>query len=198
MFRGNRKRLSESERVKFKYFIGGIFVDFIDDENHGLFAAAENIRHIVIGRRKPLPSVREEQNDVRRIDGDVRLLCDFLPHHVVRFELDTARIHHRKMLSPPFPVCIQPVARDARAVFRNGDLPSRHFIEKCTFSHIGPPHKGNQRVRHNISFVLPNHYTVFRGFCKEKKRQFPKESRFSLVFSDTQNAFMTPNTQPNT
>ena len=40
VFCGNSKRLTQAKRVKFKYFIGRIIVDFIDDEYHRLFTAA--------------------------------------------------------------------------------------------------------------------------------------------------------------
>ena len=194
MFRRNGKRFAEPQRVKFEHFIGRIFVDFVHHQNDRLFAAAEYVRHVVIGGGKPLSAVGEKQNHVRGIDSHVRLFENFAPHRIFRFQFDAARIHHGEFFAAPFRVGIQPIARNAGAIFRDGDFSACHFIEKRAFPHVGAPHEGDQRICHDYFSVLllypvlselifvPVYYTLFFRFCKEKRRTIAKIAAFSEKF----------------
>ena len=71
------------KKQKVKDLLFGIFVNLIHNQYDGLFAAAEHVGDVVVGGCKPLPSVDEEQNDLRRIYGDFGLLFYLAPHCIL-------------------------------------------------------------------------------------------------------------------
>ena len=84
VFGGDGVGLAKTEGIELKDLLFGIFVNLIHNQYDGLFAAAEHVGDVVVGGCKPLPSVDEEQNDLRRIYGDFGLLFYLAPHCILR------------------------------------------------------------------------------------------------------------------
>ena len=185
MFGRDRIRLAQSERIIFEQFVLRKMIHFIDDEDDRLFAAAQLFRHIAVGSRQFLPAVHHPEDDLRHVDGGVCLPKDLLPQDICRFQFDAARIHDGELFTAPDSIRIQPVARDAGAVFGNRDLAPRNFIEQGALAHVGPPDDRDQWIRHITLLArrtarlvacslrqkphsFPFYYTKLPGICKEK------------------------------
>ena len=87
-------RLAHAQGVKLRLvvFAKGR-VDLVDDEQHGLLRAAQQVRDLVVRAGQAVLSVDEEEDDVRRVHGDLGLAAHLLQQRVVRIGVDAAGVH---------------------------------------------------------------------------------------------------------
>ena len=142
----NGERLAQPERVKVEQFVRRKVVDLVHRQKDGLFAAAELVCDLVVGRGQLFAPVDEQNDDLRRFDGDVCLAQDLAPHGILRAQFDAARVDDGEFFAAPLGVGIQPVARDARAVLGDGEPPPDDLIEEGALPHIGAPHDGDEWI----------------------------------------------------
>ena len=155
---GDREGISQPETVKFIDLRHGqiaVLIHLVDDKNHWFSCTPEHIRDFAVSIDKALLYIRHEQNDIRHVDGDLRLLPHLRQNHIPGVRFNAPGVDQRKSIIQPGAVRIDAVAGDARSVFHNGNIFSRKFIKQCRFSHIRPSYNGDERTgclfAHNIS-----------------------------------------------
>ncbi len=143
---GDRDRIAKSKIIKLVY-IRKIFrhvVNFIDDKDNRFATPAEHVCHFIIRINQALSYIRDENDHICNVDGNLCLRTHLGQDDVLAVRFDAAGINQRKSASCPFGIRINPVARDAWRVLHNGDALPGNFVEEGRFADIWPPHNGDQ------------------------------------------------------
>ena len=128
-------------------------VHLIDRQHDRLAAAQQHIGDLLVGSRQAGLHIRQENDDVRVANGDLRLLAHERQNLVVRARFDTAGIHQRKFAAAPLALAVDAVARDARRIFNDGEPLADELIKEHGLAHIGSAHDRNQRFHLSASFI---------------------------------------------
>ena len=145
--RGNGMRIPDPQVVKLIY-VRHIFIEAVHLVHHKddrLVRPAEHVRHLGIGVHQSLLHIHHEQDHIRRINGDLRLLPHLGKDDVGAVRLDASRIDQGEHPVQPGHIRIDPVPGDARRILHDGDPLSRKGIEQRGLSHIRPSHHRNDR-----------------------------------------------------
>ena len=146
---GDGKRIAQAQRVEVVHRVAHLLiVDLVDHQNDRLVAAAQHGRHVLIIRRQPRASVGEEEDDVARLDGDLRLTAHLFEQDVVRARLDAAGVDQREFVVQPLAVRVDAVAGDAGGVLHDGDAPSGDLVEEGGFADVRPADHGDKGFSH--------------------------------------------------
>ena len=150
--RGNRMRLAHAQGIELRLVqFAHRGVDLVDHQHHRALGAAKHIRHLIVRSGQAVAPVHEEQDHVRRLDGNFRLAAHLAQQRIVGIGIDTAGIHQREFIILPGCVGIDTVARHAGGILHDGNARPYHFVEKRGFAHVGPPDDGNNRFdRHGL------------------------------------------------
>ena len=92
---------------------------------------------LLIRRREPRASIDDEEDDIRLLHRNLRLLAHGFQDMVALIELDAARVDHRERMAEPLRVEIDAVARDARHIVDDRDALLADLVEKRRFAYIG-------------------------------------------------------------
>ena len=100
----------ELERVR---LLGGV-VDLVRQDEHGLVREAEDLRDLLVARRRADARVDDEEHEVGLLDRLARLVCDRAGDLGVVGDVDPARVDHEEAAAVPLDLELLAVARDAR------------------------------------------------------------------------------------
>ena len=104
-------------------------VAFVDGQNHRLFGALQHGAHGTVGGGEAHGHIGDHNDDIRRLNGDLRLTAHKLQHLAVGARLDAAGIHQRKGPAVPLAVAVKTVPGDAGRVLHDGCPAAGQFIE---------------------------------------------------------------------
>ena len=145
-------------------------VTLVDRQADRLFAPQEHVCHIHIRRRHAGLYVRHHDDDVRRLNGDLRLAAHEFQHFAVGVRLDAAGIDDLKLPSVPIAVAVDTVAGHAGRVLHNGGTSAGQLIKEHGFSHVGSADDGNQRLGH-VPASFQKFLTVY--YCTNRREFQP-------------------------
>ena len=129
-------------------------VHFVDHKHDRLAGTSEHICHLGIRILQSLSDIREENNHVRRRNGNLRLLSHLRENDISAVRLNTACIDHGKCLVQPCHICINSVSCNAGCIFYNRNLLTCQRIKQCGFTYIRPAHYRYYRFAHiSVSFL---------------------------------------------
>ena len=137
-------------------------VDLVDDEEHLLVGAAQEIDNLDVARGEPLATIHEEEDHLRLLDGNERLLADVAGHRVALL-LDAAGVHKQEGVFVPTDPGVVPVAGDARGRVDQGIATPGEAVEQGGFAHVGAADEGHQGggfVGHNRRSNSRQHWSV--------------------------------------
>ena len=119
--RRDRKRIADAEIVELIHIRHELLkaVHFVDHKHDRLAGASEHICHLGIRILQSLSDIREENNHVRRRNGNLRLLSHLRENDISAVRLNTAGIDHRKMIIQPVDVRIDTVSCHSRRILYN-------------------------------------------------------------------------------
>ena len=144
--RGKGNRVAQPQGIELVHrFLELWRIDLVYAEHHGLFALSEHGRDLHIRRGHALPSVHEEQDYIRRLNGKLRLPAHLHGNLILAGGLDSAGIDQGKGIVQPLRIAINAVARHARRILHDGDAPADQPVEQGRFAHIGAAYNGDQR-----------------------------------------------------
>ena len=129
-------------------------VHLVHRQHDGLAAALEHAGHLLVRGGEAGLDVRDEDDDIGVVDGDLGLL----PHEgedlVVGVGLDTAGVHQTELPAGPLALAVDTVAGDAGGILHNGQALSDELIEQHGLAHVGAAHNGDQRFCHKFTLLF--------------------------------------------
>ena len=151
--RRNLNRVAEAEVVELIEIDRRLAerVAFVDADDHRHIAALEHLRDVEIRRHHARAHVGHKDDDVRRVDRDLRLRAHLREDDVLRFRLDAARIDEREAAVFPLALAEDAVARDARRILHNGKALSDQLVEQSRFADIRSADNRHDRFGHSVS-----------------------------------------------
>ena len=147
---GNRNRLSDSQRIKIIEGIRRIhrIVHLIDQQNHFFPGAPQHCGDFFICSGHAFLSVHHENDDVRHIHGDLRLLSHLRRDDLLAGRLNASRVNHTEVNSVPLRFCIYAVPGHAGSILDDGDSSPHDTVKKCRFPHIRASDHRHNRFTH--------------------------------------------------
>ena len=117
-----------------------IVVHLVDDENHFLRRAAQQIghRHVQIG--DPGRHFDQKQNHVGLLDGQHHLLADFLLENILSAQRVSARIDHRKLAAVPVGLAVMAVARRTGRIVHDRLAHADQAVEQRALADVRTAH----------------------------------------------------------
>ena len=94
--------------------------------------------------------VAHKDDDVRRLDGDLRLCFHFLENDIVCFRFDTTRVDQNDRLAVPFRFIVDSVACNARDIFHDGDARTCDLVKKRALADIRSADDRRNGLCHDI------------------------------------------------
>jgi hypothetical protein len=148
-------RFAKSQRIKVVHVAQIVVVYFVDRKYNGEFGLAQKRAHEVVVGCKPRLSVNDVKDSVGSVHRDFHLRANVIPHHVVAFKFQSARIDERKRSSAPLAICVNSVARNAGSVLDDGDSLPREPIEQRRFSDVRSSYNCHQwfHIFHRFRFL---------------------------------------------
>ena len=113
----------------------------------------QHIRDLLIGSRQAGLHIRQENDDVRVLNGDLRLLAHERQDLIVRARFDTAGVHQTEFAAAPLALAIDAVARDARRILDDGEPLADELIKQHGLADVRPSNDRNQRFHLSASFI---------------------------------------------
>ena len=152
----NGHHLVKTEVVELVQLHGSLahLVALVHGKNNGLVAAAQHVRHILIGCGQAVAHVRDHDDAVGGVNGDLRLLAHVGQNALGSLWLDAAGIHQQKLVAVPLAVGKNAVAGNARGILHNGKALAAQLIEQGGFAHVGAAHHCYDRFAHGVSSFL--------------------------------------------
>ena len=128
-------------------------IHLVHAQHHRLFGAQQHISHLAVRGGDAGADLRHQDDHVRRVDGDLRLLAHEEQYLAVGRGLYAAGIHYIKFPPVPLALGVEPVARDARRVLHDGEALARQAVEEQGLAHVGPPHYGYKGSGHSAGHL---------------------------------------------
>ena len=111
-----------------------IRVHLVDHHEDRFARLAQADRRLAIQGDDAFLDIHDEEDDLRRFEGDLDLLHGRLDDDVLRFlaaqQPDAARIHQRERTTVPLDLGGDAIARDPRLVMHDGDAATGDAIEQ--------------------------------------------------------------------
>ena len=152
----NGHHLVKAEVVELVQLHGSLahLVALVHGKNNGLVAAAQHVRHSLIGCGQAVAHVRDHDDAVGGVNGDLRLLAHVGQNALGGLGLNAAGIHQQKLVAVPLAVGKNAVAGNARGILHNGKALAAQLIEQGGFAHVGAAHHCYDRFAHGVSSFL--------------------------------------------
>ena len=128
-------------------------VHLVHCQHDGLAGSQQHIRDLLIGSRQAGLHIRQENDDVRVLNGDLRLLAHERQDLIVRARFDTAGVHQTEFATAPLALAVDAVARDARRILDDGEPLADELIKQHGLADIRPSNDRNQRFHLSASFI---------------------------------------------
>ena len=120
-------------------------VHLVHRQHDGLAAALEHTGYLLIGGGEAGLDVGDEDDDIRVVDGDLRLLAHEGQDLTVGVGLDAAGVHQTEFASHPLALAVDTVTGDAGGVLHDGQPPADDLVEQHGLAHVGASHNCDQR-----------------------------------------------------
>ena len=152
----NGHHLVKAEVVELVQLHGSLahLVALVHSQNDGLVAAAQHVRHILVGCGQAVAHVRDHDDAVGGVNSDLRLLAHVGQNALGGLGLNAAGVHQQKLVAVPLAVGKNAVAGNARGVLHNGKALAAQLIEQGGFAHVGASHHCYDRFAHGVSSFL--------------------------------------------
>ena len=152
----NGHHLVKAEVVELVQLHGSFahLVALVHGKNNGLVAAAQHMRHVLVGCGQAVAHVRDHDDAVGGVDGDLCLLTHMGQNALGGLGLDAAGVHQQKLVAVPLAVGKNAVAGNARGILHNGKALAAQLIEQGGFAHVGAAHHCYDRFAHGVSSFL--------------------------------------------
>ena len=152
----NGHHLVKAEVVELVQLHGSFahLVALVHGKNDGLVAAAQHMRHVLVGCGQAVAHVRDHDDAVGGVNGDLRLLAHVGQNALGGLGLDAAGIHQQELVAAPLAVGEDAVAGDARGILHDGQTLAAELIEQGGFAHVGASHHCYDRFAHGVSSFL--------------------------------------------
>ena len=128
-------------------------VHLVHCQHDGLAGSQQHIRDLLIGSRQAGLHIRQENDDVRVLNGDLRLLAHERQDLIVRARFDTAGVHQTEFAAAPLALAVDAVARDARRILDDGEPLADELIKQHGLADVRPSNDRNQRFHLSASFI---------------------------------------------
>ncbi len=140
MLRGDGEHAREAQpRELLRPLLGTL--DLVDDYHHLLAPSAQAGGDGLVVRKQPGPAVHHEQDEVRLVDGQLRLSGGGSQQGIVRLQEQPAGVDHLEGGPLPGGLRVVPVAGGARPAVGNGFPAAADPVEKSRLAHVGPAHQ---------------------------------------------------------
>ena len=120
-------------------------VHLVHRQHDGLTAALKHTGHLLVGGSQAGLDIRDEDNDVGVVDGDLGLLPHEGQNLAVCIGLDAAGVHQAEPAAHPLALTVDTVTGDAGGVLYDGQPPADDLIEQHGLAHVGASHDRYQR-----------------------------------------------------
>lgn len=120
-------------------------VHLVHRQHDGLAAALEHTGYLLVGGSQAGLDIRDEDNDVGVVDGDLGLLPHEGQNLAVCIGLDAAGVHQAEPAAHPLALAVDTVTGDAGGVLYDGQPPTDDLIEQHGLAHVGASHDRYQR-----------------------------------------------------
>ena len=114
-------------------------VHLIDRKDHRLPAPSQHICHLGIRIHQPLAHIHQENDHIRRVDGNLRLLSHLGENNILALRLNTSRIYYSEMMVQPLYLRIDPVPGNAGVSFTIEIFPPARALNNVDFPTLGRP-----------------------------------------------------------
>ena len=114
----------------------------------------EHDRNLAVICGQPCADVAHEDDDVCRINGDLRLQSHLREDDIVGLGLNSARVDEDHFAASPFGFAVNTVAGDTGGVLDDRTALADQFIKQSTFTNVGASHDGDNRFCHNSVLSL--------------------------------------------
>ena len=157
VYRGYTERIAEPQIIELIDIISELLeaVDLIDAENDRLSGLPEHIRHLIVCIDETGTHIHDENDDIRRIDCQLRLRTHLRQDDILGIRLDTTRIDQRKLVIQPLRIRIDTVTGHTRRILHDGDLLPCNQVEQRRLTYVWTAHHRH----HHFSHI----FTLLRG-----------------------------------
>src|ERR1700690_1921558 len=120
-------------------------VHLVDGEKEGLAGARQKSRQLAIGSGDLGAGIDHHDDGRRFVKRDLGLAENLRRDEIFIFGDDAAGIHHSKLMSEPFDLAIEAVARDAGLVADDGAPRPGQMIKERRFTDVRAADDGDKR-----------------------------------------------------
>ena len=128
-------------------------VHLVDSQDDGLAAAQQHGRHLLIGGGKAGLDIRQEDDDVGVVNGDLGLIPHKGQDLIIRAGLDAAGVDEGERPAVPVRLPVDAVPGDAGGILHDGKALADELVEEHGLAHIGAAHDGHDGLGHD-GFLL--------------------------------------------
>ena len=125
-----------------------IVIGLVHHHQDWLLDRTQLLGHLLIQRDDALLNVDDQQNHVRRLDGQIHLQQCGSGDHIGGFfpaqQTDTARVHQRVGATMPFGLGHHSVTSDTGLIMNNSDAATDDSIEERGLADVGTAHDGDK------------------------------------------------------
>ena len=148
----NGHHLVKAEVVELVQLHGSFahLVALVHGKNDGLVAAAQHMRHVLVGCGQAVAHVRDHDDAVGGVNGDLCLLAHMGKNALGGLGLDAAGVHQQKLVAVPLAVGKNAVAGNARGILHDGQALAAEFVEQGRLAHVGAAHHRYDRFAHVV------------------------------------------------
>ena len=107
---------------------------------------AQRLGRLLVGRRQARGCIDDEEDDVRLLDREARLLLDLLLDRVARVDLHAAGVDDDEAAIVPLGDRVEPVAGRACPILDDGLAPPDDAVEEGRLADVGPTDDGDDRA----------------------------------------------------
>ena len=118
--------------------------------------AQQHTGDLLIGGGQAGFDIRQENDDVRVLNGDLRLLAHERQDLIVRARFDTAGVNESQCSAVPLDIVVNAVACNAGGVLDDGDPRARYLIKERRLSHIRSADYCNYGLAHLFDLAARN------------------------------------------
>ena len=149
----NRKRFSNAQIIKLIHIhlLALVIIHFIDSKNHRAATLSQHIRHLRIRVCHSLPDIRDKNNHIRRINGDLRLFPHLGKDDILAVRFNSSGINNGKISVQPGNICINAVPGHTRRILYNGYHLAGQRVKQGRFPYIRSPHNSHNRLAHSFA-----------------------------------------------
>ena len=156
VYRRHLDRIAETEcieLIRVRVHAAGL-VALVDSQHHGLFRLFEHGGDLGVRRSQADRDVHDHDDDVRRLNGDLRLTAHEAQHVVVGARLNAAGVHQQKIAAVPLAVAVDAVARHAGSVLHDRHAAAGELVKEHRLADVRPADDGYDGLCHNGSSLL--------------------------------------------